>query len=73
MSSSSVIKIFVLRLMVLKMVLHKYKIDVKLDLVFTILEPYLQIININDYIFQITLLSCKPITINLLFLEHKIE
>jgi len=64
--------------------LHKYikTEDVKLDLVFIyfiILEPFWQIINIDRlilmYIIHITisLISYKPITMNLLSLEHKVE
>jgi len=48
--------------------LHKYKIDIKSDLVFVILGPFLQIININNYNFQITpiaLIFNKPIIITI--------
>jgi len=57
------------------MVLHKYKIDVKLDLVFIILGQFLSIIYIDDYEFQITIvpISYKSITIDLLSLEHKVK
>jgi len=45
------------------MVLHKYKIDVKLDLVFIILGPILKIIYINNYNFLITIapISLSPL------------
>jgi len=39
------------------MVLHKYKIDVKMDLVFTILESFLRIMNIDKLILKITILK----------------
>jgi len=47
MSTFLVIKMFVLKI---KMVLQKYKIVVKLDLVFIILWPSLQIIYVDGYI-----------------------
>lgn len=40
----------VLRIIALKTVLQNYKIDVALNLVFSILGPYLQNININRLI-----------------------
>jgi len=39
------------------MVLHKYKINVQLDLVFIILGPFLQIISIDGLILMITILK----------------
>jgi len=52
MSSFLVIKMFVLKIIVLKngfTILHKCKIYVKLYLLFIILGTFLQIININDF------------------------
>lgn len=59
------------------MVLHQYKIDIKLDLVLIIQGPNLQIFNINYYNFHITIvpipISYKPITMYLLSLKHKVK
>lgn len=45
MSSFSIFKMFKLRITVFKNNLKKYKVDLILDLVFIILELFLQIIN----------------------------
>jgi len=42
-----------IRIIVFENVSNKYKLDIKLDLVFTILGEFLQIIKIDDYNFQI--------------------
>jgi len=59
------------------MVLHEYKVDVKLDiyLVFIILEPIKKIIFINYYYFLITIvpISSKSISKYLLSLRHKVK
>jgi len=63
------------------MVLHEYKTEVYLDLIFIIIGSFLKIIiidrlpNINNYYFQISIvqISYKPITMDLLFLEQKVE
>jgi len=61
------------------MVEQKYKIDVRFDLVFIIFGPFLQIINIYRIISldkivksSLPLYLIKPITMELLFLEHKV-
>jgi len=45
---------FILRIIVLKNGFRKYKIDIRLDLVLTIIGPFLQIINTDNRLILIT-------------------